>query len=218
MVEDITVWYFRQDKTEDNRKIFDKEIEKGRLRQGWGYEQTKLDVSENDWVKRVIKSKNPLSSGGKVALGKIYGKLIHMTEIEPGDIIAILDCPKKDQFTITKAVERNGKVYDFNTTGLGGVDDFKHVIYIDPSNNVVEDTSVLNRDVSKFNSSYQSPLKRIAKYKDKILKLYDKENKSMCVQFDIRSLERKKQIILYGPPGTGKTFATKSIAYRLLKV
>lgn len=102
------------------------ELEKGRLRQGWGWDGTNLeDAQKDNWVKAQCE-KDDFEDNDKYYKRK-FNNLKIMCDIKEGDILIIPKMPDQSHFTICKAV---GK-YEFRDPIGYDRDDFRHVIPID---------------------------------------------------------------------------------------
>lgn len=175
MQEDIGVWVINQDSS--LRDELNKELEDGKLRQGWGSSQSKLDCDEDRWVKRIKDSDDWLwkyCEKNEDKLRKQYRLLQPLKEISEGDIILIPNCP--DNFSLTIA-EADKNPYKFEE--LKGLDDYRHIIKIKKDKIGEYYKSELFGDenaANSFYSSYQRRMQGVYKHKRRIIELYNKSS------------------------------------------
>lgn len=150
------------------------ELKAGRLRQGWGNDQSDLSgVSKTEWVKKQC-IRDVFSENEKYYRSK-YNNLSIMLDIRPGDILIIPKAPTSSQFTICRA----GGKYEFTKPeGFNG-NDFYHMIPVSLESlreynyHSSEDTGIIHAKLR----AYQSPLNNVwnQTVKDAALRLLSTE-------------------------------------------
>lgn len=110
----MNCWFWNIDLTQHD--YFRKELESGRLRQGWGYEES-LDLRVLD---RKFSGGEPLSSAEDAAWSRCSPTL---KRIKERDLVVVKNIPSSKEFTI---VEVDGD-YDFQ---IGELDDYGHILPI----------------------------------------------------------------------------------------
>jgi hypothetical protein len=147
------------------------EIQKGRLRQGWGLSNMQLPVGrepkENeiqDWYRR-YRNQGAREWGGKISEAEAvsrYNILRIMLDVVPGDSIVVPKMPEWGSFCI---LEASGKYrFDSASTGRGsGGDDFRHILPVkgDAGRIVGHRESNDAQMVAATLKGYQSALNRV---------------------------------------------------------
>jgi len=105
----MNCWFWNIDI--NKQKYFNVELQKHRLRQGWGYED-KLDL------RKLNASKTPLDEEEQEAWSRCYYML---SDIKVGDLVAVKNVPDHDKFTIVKVTG----LYDFK---LGNEVNYGHIL------------------------------------------------------------------------------------------
>ncbi len=119
---------FRVDHT---KPMIKKELQQGRLRQGWGGKHMSLLDKKGDPIDRWSWGKNYEKQGWGPPSQRRHGALAKMLELEEGDLVVIPKVPEDDQFSLARVTGKY--VFDFETDPKGGDgDDFRHMIPIDP--------------------------------------------------------------------------------------
>ena len=133
-----------------------KELEQGRLRQGWGVSNMSLldkegqAVSQEVWIENYYWSEE--SKERKISK---YNNLKNMLNMEIGDFIVIPRAPKWDSFTVGKVKEK----YKFSLEE----EDFGHLIGLCPDSIKIYEygTSEIIKEITSKFRSYQSPINNI---------------------------------------------------------
>lgn len=136
----MNIWVFRQ--ADEEREKLNDELEKGKLRQGWGIPGMELEVNgekveRKEWISKNINNEEIIKQWGGISnesLQKHYNLLRYLVEIKDGDLIVIPKCKNKDQFALAMAKAKKGKTYhcDDGIMSLYGGMDFIHYITINP--------------------------------------------------------------------------------------
>lgn len=118
---------------------FWKELQCGRLHQGWGVPGTQLQEDGNDlpveiWRPRYIEASKQYwdEDTTKKQADNRYLILHRMIELELGDLVIVPKLPESDQFVLTRALGR----YEFDMAASGergDNDDHRHTILVEPS-------------------------------------------------------------------------------------
>jgi hypothetical protein len=108
-------WFWNIDL--DNQEYFAQELLAGRVRQGWGYDDT-LDLRTLN-TKRL--ANEPFTDNERVAWERCHPMLLY---IKPGDLIAVKNLPSADKFTLVRV---RGD-YDFLRDEMG---DYGHYLPVE---------------------------------------------------------------------------------------
>ncbi|WP_100374138.1 restriction endonuclease [Bacillus sp. FJAT-45037] len=138
---------FRQ--STSHKKELYKEIEKGRLRQGWGFAEGLSLLNGRDTF---IDNFKQASSHWDAT--RLWATLSRMLQIKPGDIMIIPKQPDHHHFVIMQAKLREDGVscYEF-ADPLQSTDDYRHIIHIDKA----------SIQVVHYEALYPSIIKRLLK-------------------------------------------------------
>lgn len=153
--KNLNCWFWNIDA--NAQKYFADELEKGRLRQGWGYSDT-LDL-------RKLKGKLADGKSLEPKEQEAWSRCWYMVDaIKPGDLVAVKNAPDRDKFTIVRVIGP----YDFT---FGSGEDYEHVLPVETvavyhkySNAVPATlTNALNRE--------QHPIRRTLKHQQTMYSL-----------------------------------------------
>lgn len=135
-----SVFIFRQDSRSDaNRPILFREIWRGWLRQGWGWDASFNLIDGEEHFIQAYSRKKPCSRSEAV---NTYQKLKPILEIESGDLIVVPHQPDYAQCTVMRAA---GKYRFLAPLRVGHKNvDFRHALEVDPSS-----IKVFRRDMAK---------------------------------------------------------------------
>lgn len=180
----MNCWIWNIDK--DKRDYLEDEIENGRLRQGWGYEED-LNLKK---IQKRIKKGEELEKKVQRAWDRCKWML---TDIEPGDYILVKNIPDGDSFTIVKV---NGQ-YEFSIDEEQG--DQGHILPIEK----IRIFNKMNENVSAPLRNYinreRHPIRRTKKYKEEVISLAEMEisqSKAMESEKFQESFEAFRQTLL----------------------
>ena len=153
---------------DDNKEWFWKEIQAGKLHQGWGVDGMQLrengvDVSESDWVKpfiRLSKETWDVELTESQARAR-YWILKPMTMAKSGDVVLIPKMHSWDAFTLVTVDER-GYEFDHSPTEQRGMNnDFRHTLYVKEPKIFNYATSEQTRFIKGKMRAYQSAVNNI---------------------------------------------------------
>ena len=134
-----------------------KEINQGRLRQGWGNSEANVNLSIEEWVEN--QCRNNVFDGNRAYYTSKYNNLRKMLEIVEGDILIVPKMPSRSQFTICKA---SGQ-YDFKPSDGFDGDDFYHVIpiHVESIRTYSYHANEYCENIRAKIRAYQSPINRV---------------------------------------------------------
>lgn len=114
----------------DNRSYLVKEIEEGRLRQGWGamfddkkpmaifYGKFKfLQAWKDNW---------PLDKTDPKRINEIFSQLLLMNDFKKGDILVVPNMPEDNYFKLLKVTDTYR--FEYNTGKEKEIDDYRHIV------------------------------------------------------------------------------------------
>jgi predicted Mrr-cat superfamily restriction endonuclease len=154
----MSCWFWNIDKAE--HKYFNDELEKHRLRQGWGYDD-KLDLRK---LNGKVASKIPLDEAEQGAWSRCWYML---AEIKVGDLVVVKNVPKHDRFTIVKVTGP----YDFTNTTQG---DYEHVLPVETVGVYHKQSAVVPATLVNALNRAQSPIIRTIKHHQAVCDLASK--------------------------------------------
>jgi hypothetical protein len=166
------------------------EIRQGRLRQGWGTRGLNINQSFEDFSKNWPWTR--VDEKGRRSRFNILGI---MSEMKPGDIIIVPKCFGYGRFALLEVVD--SYKFDNIDSVFGKVDDFRHIIGIDPTKTIEisNNSSEESLNIMKSLRGYQDAINRI--YKNSIINaievILDDAKKQVNIKKDIfESIEIEK--------------------------
>jgi hypothetical protein len=158
VMENRRYFVFRIDSSSSFTSDLRKEIEHGRLRQGWGSNNLNINQSfedfNNSWLWDSVEVKGRRNR---------YSILRIMLEMKPGDIIIVPKCFSYGRFALLEVAE--SYKFDESESVFGKVDDFRHIIGINPNKTVevLNNGSEESLNIMKSLRGYQDAINRIHK-------------------------------------------------------
>lgn len=130
MQENEEVSWFTVFRMEQNDDWLHKEIQKGRLRQGWGRHGLALTRSDGEQVNKEQwkAAYREVGWGDLGSNSKRYAILTRMLQLDAGRIVVVPKMPEQGQFTIARVCDK----YRFELADERN--DFGHIIPVDPDN------------------------------------------------------------------------------------
>ncbi|SDM27738.1 restriction endonuclease [Halarsenatibacter silvermanii] len=194
----MNCWIWNIDKSKID--YLQREIQEGKLRQGWGYRKD-LDLRK---IQERIQQGEKLDRKVQRAWDRCKWML---QDIKSGDLILVKNIPDSDSFTI---VEVKGE-YDFSLDESQG--DQGHILPVEKINSFNKKNEKVSAPLRNYINRERHPIRRTKKYKEEIINLADLEisqEKAMKPEEFQESVENFSQSLL---PHL-KEFLKESIDYR----
>ncbi|QQK07859.1 hypothetical protein [Miniphocaeibacter halophilus] len=147
----------------NDRDYLLKEIENGRLRQGWGamfpgkkpmavfYGKFKfVQAWKDNW---------PLDETAPKTINDIFSQLLIMTDFKEGDILIVPNMPENNNFKILKVVD--SYCFEHNTGKEKEIDDYRHIVPVNEITTVSFDYDSNSRIISKEFSSNENNIYKV---------------------------------------------------------
>lgn len=191
---------FRQN--DNDRELLFQEIKQGRLRQGWAYSnEFCLSQGRDSFIESFLKE-SPNST--RIEAQKLWNVLSRMLQIKDGDTIVVPKQPKYQQFLILRAMSKPGTNSCYSYEPLAGVNDYQHIIHIDPNEiQVVHYDSLLTPMIVKRllkSIAYSSPVNSVKKqaFKEGINELVEvRDQKALAAANPLQSRVSASEQKLY---------------------
>ncbi len=154
----MNCWFWNIDR--DNQEIFASELEDGRLRQGWGY-QDNLDLR---LIQKQKGRNQPLTDRQESAWSRCKAML---TRIEVDDIAVVKNVPDSDHFALVRIVGD----YDFSISGR--TSDHGHILPVEPIGSYHKNAGDVPTPMVRALNREQHPIRRTLKHKESVINLAD---------------------------------------------
>lgn len=123
------IYIFKIGYIEDNSYLV-KEIENGRLRQGWGamFSNKKpmaIFHGKFNFIK-AWKDNWPLDETEPKRINEIFSQLLIMNDFKEGDILIIPNMPEKNYFKLLRVTDTYR--FEYNTGKEKEIDDYRHIV------------------------------------------------------------------------------------------
>lgn len=151
----MTCWFWNIDRP--SREFFAKELEAGRLRQGWGYDP-RLDLRK---LREKRERGEDLTQKEEAAWERCRPML---DSVEEGDYVAVKNVPSTDKFTL---VEVTGD-YDFDLKDIG---DFGHYLPVRVIQSFHKQGAAVPAPLVNALNRERHPIRRTKKHRDRVVKL-----------------------------------------------
>lgn len=152
-------WFWNIDKP--SQEFFTKELDDGRLRQGWGYDEN-LDLRT---LRRKKDRGDDLTQRERRAWDRCHQMLDTVSE---GDYVAVKNVPSSDEFTL---VEVTGP-YEFDLKDIG---DFGHYLPVQVIRSFHKKAAVVPAPMVNALERDQYPLRRTLQHRESVISLAEQD-------------------------------------------
>jgi hypothetical protein len=153
-------WFWNIDRSQQD--FFARELQDGRLRQGWGYrENLNLRV-----IKKQKEASEPLTERQQAAWSRCRAML---TRIAPGDLAVVKNVPSSDHFSLVRV---NGQ-YSYEISKETG--DHGHILPVEMVGPFHKNAAAVSTPMVRALNREQHPIRRTLKHKEAVVNLADAE-------------------------------------------
>jgi len=154
----MNCWFWNIDR--DLQDFFNRELQDGRLHQGWGYQED-LDLRV---IQQQKQSDEPLSDRQESAWSRCKAVL---TRIESSDLVVVKNVPDGDHFTLARVTGD----YDFSISDETG--DQGHILPVEPIGVYHKNAKDVPTPMVRALNREQHPIRRTLKHEESVINLAD---------------------------------------------